>query len=125
VSSKKRRTAGELLAAAHSLAEELNRVQEAKRATDAAKQRAKDAADRIEYLRQLAKRKNTVWNQVEEYIERCQPKDYDRAVILLTDLRDLALQQGSESGFQDALEKLRSIHTARKSFLRRLNEAEL
>ncbi len=125
VSSTKRRTAGELLAAAHALAEERSRVQEAKRVADAARQKAKDAADRIEYLKQLAKRTNTVWEQVESYIQKRQPKDYDRAVILLTDLRDIAVHQGSGSEFQAALEKLRKNHAAKDPFLRRLNKASL
>ena len=55
-STKRRRTAGEILSAAHTRTEERNRVLEAKRAADAARRMAKDEADRIEYLKQLAKR---------------------------------------------------------------------
>jgi len=124
-STKRQRTAGELLAAAHALAEERSRVQETKRVADAARQKTKDAANRIEYLKQLAKRTNTVCKQVESYIQKRQPKDYDRAVILLTDLRDLALLQGSESGFQAVLENLRKTHAAKETFLRRLAKAKL
>jgi hypothetical protein len=86
---------------------------------------AKDEADRIEYLKQLAKRKDTVWKQVEGYVQKRQPKDYDRAAILLTDLRDLAIHQGSESEFQAALERLRKTHAAKETFLRRLTKAKL
>lgn len=124
-STKRRRPAGELLASVHARAEERSRVLDAKRAADAARQKSKDEADRIEYLRQLAKRKDAVWNQVEAYIQKRQPKDYDRAVILLTDLRDLALHQGSESKFQAALENLRKTHAAKETFLRRLTKASL
>jgi hypothetical protein len=125
VSGTKRRTAGELLAATHARAEERNREQDAKRASDAARQKAKDEADRVEYLKQLAKRKDAAWKQVEEYIQKRQPKDYDRAVILLTDLRDLAIQRGSGSEFQAAFEKLRKTHTAKETLLRRLTKAKL
>jgi hypothetical protein len=124
-STAQRRTAGELLAAARSRANERTRVLTAKRAADAARQKAKDEADRIEYLKQLAKRKDAVWNQVEAYIQKRQPKDYDRAVILLTDLRDLAVYQGSASEFQAALENLRKNHAAKDTFLRRLTKASL
>jgi hypothetical protein len=124
-STAQRRTAGELLAAARSRATERTRVLTAKRAADAARRMAKDEADRIEYLKQLAKRKDTVWKQVEGYVQKRQPKDYDRAAILLTDLRDLAIHQGSESEFQAALERLRKTHAAKETFLRRLTKAKL
>ena len=124
-SAARRRTVGELLAAAHARTEERSRVQEAKRAADAARQKAKDEADRVEYLKRLAKRTNTVWKQAEGHIQKRQPKDYDRAVILLTDLRDLALRQGGESEFQAALKKLRKTHAAKETLLHRLNKATL
>ena len=73
----------------------------------------------------MAKRTNTVWKQVEGYVQKRQPKDYDRGVLLLTDLRDLALHQGSESEFQAALENLRKAHSAKDTFLRRLTKAKL
>lgn len=123
--TKRRRTAGELLAAAHVRAEERSRVLDAKRVADAGRQKAKDEADRKQYLTQLARRKNAVWSQVEEHIQKRQPNEYDRAVILLTDLRDLAVQQGYESKFQAALENLRETHASKETFLRRLTKARL
>jgi hypothetical protein len=55
---------------------------------------------------------------VEAYIQRQQPKDYDRAMILLTYMHDLAVRQGREAGFRSALAKIRKTHTAKESFLR-------
>jgi hypothetical protein len=46
-------------------------------------------------------------------------------VILLADMRDLAVRQGRESGFQSALEKIRKTHVAKETFLRRLTMAKL
>ena len=54
-----------------------------------------------------------------------QPKDYDRAVILLTDLHDLSVRQGDETGFQLTMEELRKTHAAKGTFLRRLTKAKL
>jgi hypothetical protein len=125
LSSMSRRSAGELLASARARSEARTREREAKRAADVARQKAKDEADRIEYLKHLAKHTNTVWKQVEGYIQKRQPKDYDRAVLLLIDLRDLAGHQGNVSGFQAELEKLCKIHAAKETFLRRLNKAKL
>lgn len=124
-SARHRRTAEELLASAYARVEERTRLLDAKRAGDAARQKAKDEAARIQYLNQLAKREDAVWSQVEAHIQKRQPKEYDRAVVLLTDLRDLAVRQGRESGFQTALEKLRKNHAAKDTFLRRLTKAKL
>jgi len=54
-----------------------------------------------------------------------QPKDYDKAVSLLTDLHDLAVRRGQTVGFQTELEKIRQVHAAKESFLRRLTKASL
>jgi len=97
----------------------------AKRAAETARQKAKDEADRALYLGQLAKREKAVWNQVEAYIQKRQPKDYDRAALLLADLHDLAVRQGDETGFQLTMEELRKRHLAKETFLRRLTQAKL
>ena len=120
-----RRTVKDLLTAARVCADERARQLSAKRAADAARKKAKDEADRTLFLDQLAKREDSAWKQVEGYIQKRQPKDYDRAVILLTDLHDLAVRQGREAGFRSALAKIRKTHTAKESFLRRLAKAKL
>ena len=120
-----RRTVKDLLTAARVRADERARQLSAKLAADAALNRAKDEADRAVYLEGLAKREKAVWKQVEAYIQKRQPKEYERAVILLVDLHDLAVRQGDETGFQLTMEELRKTHTAKSTFLRRLATANL
>ena len=120
-----RRTVKDLVTAARVRADERARQLSAKRAADAARKKAKDEADRAEYLEGLAKREKAVWKQVEAYIQQRQPKDYERAVILLTDLHDLAVRQEDETGFQLTMEELRKTHAAKGAFLRRLAKANL
>ena len=120
-----RRTVKDLLTAARVRADERARQLSAKRAADAALKRAKDEADRAVYLEGLAKREKAVWKQVEAYIQKRQPKEYERAVIMLVDLHDLAVRQGDETGFQLTMEELRKTHTAKSTFLRRLATANL
>jgi hypothetical protein len=121
----KRRTVEDLLTASRARADERTRQLNARRAAEAARQKAKEEADRALYLDHLAKRENAVWKQVEAYIQKRQPKDYDRAVILLTDLHDLAIRQGGEDEFHLTMEELRKTHAAKDSFLRRLAKAKL
>jgi hypothetical protein len=120
-----RRTVKDLLTASRVRADERARQLSAKRAADAARKKAKDEADRAVYLEGLAKREKAVWKQVEAYIQERQPKGYERAVILLTDLHDLAVRQEDETGFQLTMEELRKTHAAKGAFLRRLAKANL
>jgi hypothetical protein len=120
-----RRTVKDILAAASVRADERARQLSVTRAAEAAQKKAKDAADRALYLDGLAKREKAVWKQVEAYIQKRQPNDYERAVILLTDLHDLAIRRGDETGFQLTMEELRKTHAAKGAFLRRLAKANL
>ena len=120
-----RRTARDLQTATRACADERAWQLNAKRAAEAVRQKAKDEADRGRYLDHLAKSEDSVWKHVEAHIQKRQPKEYDRAANLLTDLRDLAVRQGRVSGFQAALEKLRKSHAAKDTFLRRLTKAKL
>ena len=120
-----RRTVKDLLTASRVRADERARQLSAKRAADAARKKAKDEADRAVYLEGLAKREKAVWKQVEAHIQQRQPKDYERAVILLMDLHDLAVRQEDEFGFQFTMEELRKTHAAKGAFLRRLAKANL
>jgi hypothetical protein len=123
--SVQRRTAGDLLTAAHARVEERTRLLNAKRAAEATRKKAEDDAKRARYLDQLEKREEGVWDQIAAQIQKRQPNEYDKAVTLLTDLRDVAVRRGSLSEFQSALEKLRRAHSSKLSFLRRLTKAKL
>jgi hypothetical protein len=120
-----RRTVRDLLAAAQARTEERTRRLEAKRAAEAARQKAKAEAERARYLDQLEKREGEIWERIAAHIQKRQPNEYDKAVSLLIDLHDLAVRRQRISEFQSALERLRQAHTAKPSFLRRLAKAEL
>lgn len=120
-----RRTVGDLLAAALSGSEERKRRLEGKRAAEAARQKAEVEARRIRYLDQLEKREAAIWDQIAAHIQKRQPNAYDKAVVLLTDLRDLAIRRERLPAFQAALEKLRCANASKQSFLTRLTKAKL
>jgi hypothetical protein len=120
-----RRSIADLLTASHARAEERMRKLNAQRAAEAAQKKAREEADRALFLDQLAKREKAVWKQVDALIQKRQPNDYDRAVILLTDLHDLAVRQGGEDEFLLTMEELRKTHASKDSFLRRLTKAKL
>lgn len=124
-SAAQRRSVEHLLTAARALSDERARLLNAKRKADAARKKAKEEADRTHYLDQMAGSEAAVWLQVEAYVQKRQPNDYDRAILLLIDLHELAVRQGDESGFQLQVETLRTAHAAKDTFLRRLTKAKL
>ena len=120
-----RRTTGDLLRLVHARAEERTRLLEAKRTAEAARRKAEDEANRSRYLDELGKREDATWNQIATHIQKRQPNEYDKAVSLLIDLRDLAVRQCRVATFQSALGELRQEHAAKESLLRRLTKARL
>jgi|SRR5579872_158070 hypothetical protein len=120
-----RRTTGDLLRLVHARVEERTRLLEAKRAAEGARRKAEDGANRSRYLDQLGKREDATWNQIAAHIQKRQPNEYDKAISLLIDLRDVAVRQGRVAIFQSALGELRQKHAAKESFLRRLAKAQL
>ena len=125
LAKSQRRKAGDLLATAHARGKERARLLNEQLIAEAAKRRAEDEANRARYLDQIGRRQPEIWNQVAAHIQTRQPKAYDRAVSLLTDMHDLAVRCGQGSRFQIALEKIRQAHAAKESFLRRLAKANL
>jgi hypothetical protein len=94
------------------------------RTAEAAKRRAEDEA-RARYLDQLGRRQPEIWKLIAAHIQTRQPKQYDRAVGLLTDLHHLAAPRGKTAGFQTALKEIRQPHAAKETFLPRLTIANL
>src|SRR5208337_4419439 len=118
-----RRTVSELLSAAKSRAAEREQREAKRQAAEEARLERERAAARAKYLEALAGREKQAWDQVGELIRTTKPKNYDQAVSLLADLRDLAVQRKGEGEFNSALEQLRTLHYSKQSFLRRLARA--
>jgi len=118
-----RRTVSELLRAAKSRAAEREQREAKRQAAEEARLERERVAARAKYLETLAGRETQAWEQVSELIQTTKPKNYDQAVSLLVDLRDLAVQRKGEGEFKSALEQLRTLHYSKPSFLRRLERA--
>ncbi len=120
-----RRTVAQLLAAHDALLEAKTR----KAAERAAKERAvrdrEQAAARAKDLDDLARREPAAWREVEALIATKRPKDYDRAVELLVDLRDLAGRSGRTAEAEARILGLRQRHSNKPSLLKRFDTKRL
>jgi hypothetical protein len=119
----KRRTVGALLAAAERRAEERSRQEAQRRAAEQARREREQAIARAAYLDTLQGREPEIWSQVESLISTKRPKDYDQAVTLLADLRDLSARSDREPDFSARVRELRERHAMKVSLLERLDRA--
>jgi hypothetical protein len=119
------RTAGELRAAADRRTAEKARRDEERSRLEQEREAQHRAAERAKYLDALEAREAQSWDQLDALIATKRPNDYDRAVTLLADLRELAARKSRAAVFQARLRDVRARHAGKSSFLRKLNEAGL
>lgn len=117
----RRRSAAELLDAAHEMRTEHTRQQEQARAQALrAKQRARES-----HLDRLAENAEQAWQDIAHLIGQKQPGPYDTAVTLLKDLREVHDRAGTPEEFTRRLDNLREQHRGKPSLMRRLTDAGL
>jgi hypothetical protein len=120
-----RRTVAQLLAARDALVKEKNRKQAERAAREQARRQREQAEARTKALDALARREPAAWREVETLIAMKRPNDYDRAVTLLVDLRELAERSGRTSEADAQIRELRRRHSSKPSFLSRLDARNL
>lgn len=116
-----RRTVAALLADRDALVDGKNR-KAAERAAQEKDRREKEQAEaRSKHLDDLALRETQAWDEVEAMVASKLPKEYDRAVALLVDLRGVAERSGRSSWADARIRELRQRHAKKPSFLGRLD----
>ncbi len=78
---------------------------------------------RVAALLQFAKREPQAWKEVEGLLQGYQ--QYDQAVALLRQLRELAEFQKTRADFNQKLKQIRERYKSRASFIQRLDRAGL
>jgi hypothetical protein len=119
------RTVGELLAAAADLRAERERRDADQRERDRIRRERSAAAARQRHLDTLAVDQPAAWQRVDTLIATKKPRDYDTAVQLLVDLRDLGERDADSGLFQQRLAELRTVHARKPSLLERFDLAGL
>jgi hypothetical protein len=90
-----------------------------------AKREREARATRERYLTDLAKREHQTWQLVDALVDTKRPGDYDAAVQLLSDLRDMSGRKGRETVFTQRIAALREAHEKKLSLLTRLTKVGL
>ncbi len=119
----KRRTVGELFASQERLAEENARREAKRKADEAARRERERAAARARHLDSLVGREEQLWRDIEAAVAKKLPKEYDHAMQLIQDLRELAERTNSTADVFARVRVLRERHASKRSFLQRLDKA--
>jgi hypothetical protein len=120
-----RRTVAELLAAAERRAGGRRRREAERAARERARRERETAEARERHLAALARREAEAWREVEALLATKQPGKYDAAVMLLRDLRDLAVRAGRRGEVEVRLGRLHEQHAKKPSLIGRLRAAGL
>lgn len=120
-----RRTVAQLLAARDALVEAKAREAARRAAAERSRREREQAEARAKYLDGLALREPATWREVEALIATKRPKDYDRAVTLLVDLRELAGRSGRTAEADARILELRGRHGNKPSLLKRFDDLRL
>lgn len=96
---------------------------EAQKAEQLEKERQAEEAKQIKVreLKAFASHETKVWDEVDNLIQKKQPKPYDEATKLLIKLKELAIYQGKEAVFTQRLEEIRTKHSRKQTFIQRIN----
>jgi hypothetical protein len=120
-SSAEPRTAGQLVAAADQLRTERERRAAGQLAVERARREQLAVVARQRHLDSLAVDEPGAWQRIEAMIDTKKPREYDAAVQLLVDLRDLSERDGHAPRFAQHLQALRNRHAKKPSLLERLD----
>lgn len=120
-----RRQTAELIGKAEKRREARLQEEAARRDAEAARAHEELAQQRAAHLDRLRGQEPRLWQQVDELASTKKPNDYDRAVTLLSDLRELARESGGLDQFRDHLFAFRNAHARKPSLLQRLDKAGL
>jgi len=121
----KPRTAAQLLSAAKLHAAERRRREAERAAAERVRRERAEAAARERYLVRLAKREAQTWRYVGALVATRKQSDYDEAVRLLKDLKDLAARKGRAAEVRLRIHSLRDEHSGKVTFVERLRKAGL
>ena len=120
-----RRTVGQLLRTAEERTEARRQAEAERLARERAKRQAEQAAARAKHLDRLAMNELQAWQRVDALIDTKRPTEYDQAVALLVDLRDMSARTGRAEAYAECLRNLRERHARKPSLMERFERAKL
>ena len=117
------RTVAELLKMTETYAEEKEQRIAEQKAKERVEREKLEAIAREKYLNDLVIREESVWLNVYNLIDSKKPANYDEAVKLLKDLRDVSKKKGKAGIFEGKMQNIFFDNKRKVSFIERLRNA--
>jgi hypothetical protein len=125
VSSGPRRTTAQLLARADAIIKDRQRTKREAAGRERIRREQEQAEQRRRHLESLRGRETDFWTKANQLIVTKRPKNYDEAISILQDLRELAEKDGAGSAFYQRMQSLCRDHASKPALLERLRKAKL
>jgi hypothetical protein len=120
-----RRTVGQLRDAADEIATHRRQRALERAAEERSRRECEQAEARKKHLEALARREDAAWRQVDDLIATRKPKEYDQAVALLKDLKEVAKKNGTTRAAKSRVRQLRRAHEKKSTLIARFDAAGL
>lgn len=120
-----RRTVGTLMSRSETIQKQREKRESERAALEKAKRERAEAEARKRHLESLSGKEGALWNEVDKLIAAKQAVHYDKAVLLLKDLHDLAHMKGAVSEFARRMTALHSEHARKGTLIERFRKAGL
>jgi hypothetical protein len=76
-------------------------------------------------LESLRGRETDLWTEANQFIVTKRPRNYDEAISILQDLRELAEKDGAISTFHQRMQSLCREHASKPALLKKFQKAKL
>ncbi len=119
------RTVGELITRWEIIEQERQKRETERAAQEKARRERTEAEARKRHLESLRGKESALWTEVDELIAEKRAAPYDKAVLLLRDLYDLARMKGAESEFARRMAALHRDHDRKRALMDRFSKAGL
>ena len=114
------RTVGDLRARAKAIRQARERAMAEKVAAERKRREEETERSRRARLDAIARRGESVWQEIETEIERRNATGYDRATSLLLDLMAISKEKGAPEDFLGRLQEIRNRHARKERLIERL-----
>jgi hypothetical protein len=113
VSSAPRRTTAQILARADAVMKDRQRIKRDAVERERIRREQEQAEQRRRHLEALRGRETDLWTEANQLIVTKRPRNYDEAISILQDLRELAEKDGASSAFHQRMQSQTSSGTFR------------
>jgi hypothetical protein len=125
LSSTPRRATAQILARADAITKDRQTIKREAAERDRIRREQEQAEQRRRHLESLRGRETDLWTEANQLIVTKRPRNYDEAISILQDLRELAERDGATPTFHQRMQALCRDHASKPALLEKFQKARL